>query len=43
MRLVEEREERAERALLEDVVPALGRVSGDVAEGPDCLLAHVEN
>lgn len=43
MGLVEEGEERPEGALLEDVVAALGAVSSNVAEGPDGLLADVED
>ena len=43
MRLVEQREERTQGLLLEDVVAALGRIAGNVAERPDGLLADVEH
>ena len=39
--LGEKGEERGENALVQDVVPTLRTVPGDVAEGPDCLLLHV--
>jgi len=41
--LVQQGEERRESSLLEDVVSALGRVSGDVSERPDGLLPDVED
>ena len=41
--LVQQGEERRKSSLLEDVVSALGRVSGDISERPDGLLPDVEN
>lgn len=41
--LVEEGKERAQCLLLEDVVSALWRVTGDVAERPDGLLTDIED
>mmetsp|Transcript_10742 Transcript_10742/g.27015 ORF Transcript_10742/g.27015 Transcript_10742/m.27015 type:complete len:213 (-) Transcript_10742:455-1093(-) len=38
---VELREQRLHGALVQDQVPALGRVSRNVAEGPDGLLPHI--
>lgn len=32
-----------QRALLENVIPALGAISRNVSEGPDGLLADVEH
>jgi hypothetical protein len=43
VRLVEEGEKGTKGALLEDVVTALGRVTGDVTESPNCLLTDIEN
>lgn len=39
--VAEQRQERAQRALLEHEVAADGAVAGNVAEGPDGLLSHV--
>jgi hypothetical protein len=41
--LAEEGEQGRESALLKNVVAALGRIAGNVAERPDGLLADVEH
>lgn len=43
MVLAEEGEQRRKGTLLENVVPALGRVTGDVTKRPNSLLADVED
>ena len=39
--LGQEGEEGGEDALVQDVVPTLGGVARNVAQGPDCLLLHI--
>ena len=38
---VDEADERLDDAVVDDVVAQGGAVAGDVAQGPDGLLAHV--
>ena len=41
--LGQEREQRVERARLENVVSALGRVTGNVSERPHAIVSRVRN
>lgn len=43
MMFTQESQERSQGSLLEDIVSALGTVTGDISECPHGLLANIEN